>query len=696
MADQDALASSILRLLRNSGNRTFRAKEIARQLDIRDNKRFKRFMETLHALADDGKIVRKGTQFSYRSAPEEATGRLTVHPQGYGFVLVEGRATDLFVPPDAMKNALDGDTVEVKIQSPPGDQRPEAAVVRVVSRGRSQVVGTFKLRGKSGVVKPDEPRFRYDVFVGPEGIGAAKDGDKVIVSLDQFEKGEIMPSGRILQVLGHSDDPEVRVLALALALDVRSDFPEEALAESEALPDTIADEEIKRRLDLRQSRIFTIDPVDAKDFDDAIHVTPLENGDVEVGVHIADVSHYVRPGTALDAEAYARGTSVYLVDRVIPMLPEKLSNRVCSLAPHEDSLTYSCIMRVGPDGTLRSWKIAETVIHSHARFSYEEAQTILEGQAEHEYAGDLRRAAALAATLTKKRMAEGSIDFDLPEVRIVLHEEGHATGVYRKERMASHRLIEEFMLLANRAVALESQKRPMMYRIHEPPDAERIQALAEYVRAFGLKLPLTEGNVTSHDLNRLLNEVQGTPESIVVTSAALRSMSKAKYSPHNAGHYGLGFSHYTHFTSPIRRYPDLIVHRLTKQYLAGGPDAEMEKLESQGLHLSEREKAATEAERESVKLKQIEYLQGHVGDVFEGVVSGVAKFGIFVEISDVLVEGLLHVRDLRDDRYEYDERRYTLVGKHHGRRFRPGDTLRVSVAAANPETRTVDLLLAEG
>ncbi len=696
MNDSDPLSAEVLQFLSGHKGRLFRAKDLARQMGIGgDNRRFKRLMNALHTLADEGSVARKNGQFGYRGARETRLGRLTVHPQGYGFVMVEGQENDLFVPPDSMKNALDGDTVEVNARPPQRDGRQEAEVVRVVERGRTQTVGTFKLRGKSGVVKPDEPRLRYDIFVDRENVGAAQDGDKVIVSLDSFEPGAVQPSGHILQVLGSAADPAVRVLALALALDIRSDFPADAEAESESLSERIPRKEIARRLDLRKSRIFTIDPVDAKDFDDAIHVTALEGGDVEVGVHIADVGHYVAPGGPLDKEAYARGTSVYLVDRVIPMLPEKLSNRVCSLVPHEDRLTYSCIMRVGADGTLRSWRIAETVIHSHARFSYEEAQAVLDGQAGHEYADDLRQAAALAAILTRRRMAEGSIDFDLPEVRIALNENGHATGVYRKERLASHRLIEEFMLLANRAVALEGQKRPFLYRIHEPPDAERIQTLADYVRAFGLKLPLTNGNVTSSDLNALLEKAQGLPEGVIVTSAALRSMSKARYSPHNVGHYGLGFSHYAHFTSPIRRYPDLIVHRLLKTYLAGGRDAAVETLEAQGVHLSEREKAATEAERESVKLKQIEYLRDHLGTTFQGVVSGVAKFGVFVELSEVLVEGLVHVRDLTDDHYVYDEKRYALVGRRRGHRYRAGDTLRVTVAAANPETRTVELVLAD-
>ncbi|HMB93599.1 MAG TPA: VacB/RNase II family 3'-5' exoribonuclease, partial [Rhodothermales bacterium] len=424
------------------------------------------------------------------------------------------------------------------------------------------------------------------------------------------------------------------------------------------------------------------------------------NGNYEVGVHIADVSYYVERGTTIDQEAYERGTSVYLVDRVIPMLPEKLSNKVCSLRPHEDKLTYSCIMEVSPRGAVKGYQIRETVIHSKQRLTYDDAQNMIQGgYPDNPVASDVVTAARLGRMLTKKRMRQGSVDFDLPEIRVILDEDGNPKEIVRKERMEANRLIEEFMLLANRTVAkhITAQKnaKPFVYRIHDKPDGDRIRQLAEYVKAFGYNLKLTDGNATSTDLNNFLSHIKATPEAFVIENAALRSMSKAVYSTENIGHYGLGFKYYSHFTSPIRRYPDLMAHRLLKRYATGGSAANEEQLKAACDHCSERERVAVEAERESVKLKQVEYIRQHLGEQFSGVVTGVTKFGIFVELSDVLVEGMVHVRDLDDDYYVYDERTYSLVGDYTGKSYRPGDRVDVVVAGANPETRKIDLTLVD-
>ena len=702
------LKRQILSFLRDHGDRAFRHKEIAKALNVKDNQRYRLFRDVLEELDDADLVTKvKGGRYQHKKArPRNVVeGTLTVNPGGFGFVDVEGMDEDVFVPQNRMKTALDGDRVRVELAAPvrgrrDGENRREGEVLEVIERGRAQTVGTFDRMGYFAFVKPDDPRLTRDIYVPKEDFNGAKEGDKVVVSIDAFDDPKASPEGRVLEVLGPASDPRVAVLAVAIAHGAPSDFPEAVERAAAEIPVAIPEAEVARRLDLRDRRVFTIDPADAKDFDDAVHIARLDSGDYELGVHIADVSHYVEAGTPLDEEAYARGTSTYLVDRVIPMLPEKLSNGVCSLRPREDKLTFSCLMTVTPRGVVKDYRIAETVIHSQQRFTYEEAQQIIDGGTQdHPLRDDVLLAARLARTLTKKRMSAGSIDFDLPEVRVVLDGEGRPVEVVRKERQEANRLIEEFMLLANRTVAEEvgkRQKKPFVYRVHDVPNADKMKQLAEYVRAFGYPLSLHEGTVDRKDLNQLLQHVKGTAEEPVIETAAVQAMAKAVYSPHNIGHFGLGFAYYAHFTSPIRRYPDLIAHRLLKRYAAGGPEADVKTLEVQCKHCSDRERAAAEAERESVKLKQVEYVAQHLGESFDGVVVGVTNFGVFVEMSALLTEGLVHVRDMDDDYWEYDARQYALVGAHTRRVIRLGDPVRVQVAAAHVETRKVDLLFVDG
>ena len=700
--DRHRIRREILSLLKSDSRQPLRPKEIARRLGYTDNRMYQAYRDVLAEMEEQQMISRvKGGRYAFKPRRTQLEGVLRMNRNGFGFVDVEGREEDIYIRQANTGTALDGDVVVVALAAPtPGENRREGEVIDVVKRARTQTVGTFRKHGRFAFVEPDDTRIVHDVYVDSDDYAGAEEGDKVVVSIDRFPDRRASPEGRVLQVLGPSSDPSVRVLSLALSMDVRAGFPEEAVLEANAVAETIPEEEIRRRLDLREKQVFTVDPVDANDFDDAIHIEELPNGNVELGVHIADVSYYVTPGTALDEEAYERGTSVYLVDRVIPMLPEKLSNRVCSLRPNEEKLTYSCIMEVTPRGKVERYEIRESVIRSVQRFAYEEVQELIDQRSRrHPLAEPVRWAARLARTLMKKRMREGSVDFDLPEVRVVLDDDGTVVEVKRRERKEANRLIEEFMLLANRTVAQEIQRRrtppPFVYRVHDRPDAERIQQLAEYVRAFGYSLRLKGGNVESSDLNALLERVKGAPEAPVIEEAALRAMAKARYQVENIGHYGLAFTHYTHFTSPIRRYPDLMAHRLLKRYLSGGEPVDPTDLQDRCEHCSEREKAATEAERESIKLKQVEYMQQHVGAEFSGVVSGVTKFGVFVEMEDVLVEGLVHVRNLDDDYYEYDERSYRLVGKYSGKTYRLGDTVRVQVAAANVERREIDLIFVD-
>ncbi len=696
---------AILSMLRNNADRAYRPKELAKLLDLRDYEAYQRFWEVLAELEHQHLVARvKGGRYTYERRPYRVEGILRVHPQGYGFVEIEGQEDeDIYISEAHMGTALDGDRVLVGLAAPArGDRRREGEVLKVLERRRKQAVGTFYPRGAFALVVPDDPRLTHDIYVPREAFNGARTGDKVVVSIDRFDDPKASPEGRVLEALGPASDPRVQVLALALSKDVRTGFPEAVLKEAERIPDTIPEREYRRRLDLRDREVFTIDPSDAKDFDDALHLRRLPNGHIEVGVHIADVSYYVQPGSALDEEAYQRGTSVYLVDRVIPMLPEKLSNQVCSLRSGEDKLTYSVLMELTPSAQVVHYQIRETVTHSRQRFTYEEAQAIIDG-ADHPLAESIRLAHKLAQKLRSDRMEAGAIDFDLPEVKVELDEAGHPVRIYRKERLAAHQLIEEFMLLANRLVAETIGNRteapPFVYRIHDRPDAEKIRQLAQYVRVFGYHLALTEeGTVSSKALNELLQHVKGSPEEPVIEEAALRAMAKARYATQNIGHYGLAFDFYTHFTSPIRRYPDLMVHRLLKQYLKQTKKAaavDVDELEARCRHCSERERAAEEAERDSVRLKQVQYMQQHVGEQFRGVISSVTNFGVFVELEDVLVEGLVHVRDMGDDYYEYDERRYTLRGLYTGKRYRPGDVVEVVVVRADPATRQIDLRFVE-
>ncbi len=696
------LKRAILDFLSDRSDKSYRSGDLAHALDIEDNDEYLRFEQVLNELRSHHAVALEGDKFTSRTASNEAIGHLAVKPQGFGFVTPRDGDEEFFIRESNMGTALDGDIVRVMLgaQARPNKLR-ECKVVEVIQRRRTQVVGTFHPHGTYGFVEPDDQRILQDVFVPKEAFGGAQKGEKVVVSIDSFEDRKASPEGQILRVLGSSEDPEVRVLSLAMSMNVKSDFPEAVLEEAAAIPTEIPQSEIDRRLDLRDKMIFTIDPDDAKDFDDAIHIERLDNGNYELGVHIADVSHYVEDDSAIDEEGFERATSVYLVDRTIPMLPEKLSNHVCSLRPHEDKLAFSCIMEVTPQGTVKDYAIRETVIHSKQRLTYDDAQTYIEGGHPGDpVASDVVQAARLGRTLTKKRMREGSIDFDLLEIKVILDDGGHPVDIVPKHREEANRLIEEFMLLANKTIARHIGEQgsngqkppPFVYRVHDTPDAEKIRELADYVQLFGHDLELTNGNARSKDLNDLIQAIKDQPEEDVIERAALRAMSKAEYATENLGHYGLGFDYYTHFTSPIRRYPDLIVHRLLKQYAAGGSRADLGTLQNQCEHCSEQERSAVEAERESVKLKQVEYVQEHVGDEFDGVVSGVTKFGVFVEMTDLLVEGLVHVSDMDDDYYTYDESTFTMSGRNSGKTYRPGDEVRVQIVKANPEKREVDLL----
>lgn len=676
----------------------------------KDNKALK---STINSLYDRNLIVKKkggSIQLADNEASKKnaslVTGRLDISRHGTGYLIAEGYEEDIRIKPKNLGTALPDDIVKVNTFAKKGrGKRLEGKVVEIKERGRQIYVGTFKKRGKNNyLIQADEQSAQTDFFILSEHINGAHDGDKVIFELIDWVHPRSLPEARVTQVLGREGTNDANLLSILAENQIKAPFPDEVEQYAHAIDYDIPVGELERRTDLREATIFTIDPDDAKDFDDAISIKMLENGNYYLGVHIADVTHYMPRNSILDEEAQKRGTSVYLVDRVIPMLPEKLSNGVCSLRPEEDKLAFSCFMEIAPNGTLVDHSIEQTVIHSKKRFTYTQAQEVIDGK-DSPFATPVQMAAKLAHTLIDKRFREGSINFDTPEPKFVLDANGKPIDVVLKERLFAHRLIEECMLMANQTVALHVKKLrershkkkskdlfPFFYRVHDQPDLEKLQNIQETVKPLGIQFKVNK-KISSKAINVLLQEVEGTSLELTVTDLLLRAMAKAEYSPDNLGHFGLGFSNYAHFTSPIRRYPDVIVHRLLKSYDAGKPGYKYDALKKLGAHCSERERAAIDAERDSVKLKQVEYLSDHLGDTFEGVVSGVIENGIFVDLKDIHCEGMVRVSDLKDDYYIYDEQQHCLRGRSNGKKYQLGTELKVKVVRTDMEQRHIDLAL---
>lgn len=707
------LKENILKLFGRYPGRVFKTKEVARELSITDHEVYQALRNALTELHAERRIRRlPGKRFGSAIQTERLVGRLSVTKYG-GYVRDNAGEVEVFVPSRFLGIALDGDLVAVSLFAKPSSskqrgrrqeegKKPEGEIVEVLERGRNVIVGRLEKSRNFYFIVPDDSRIPRDIYVAKQSLHGARVGEKVVVALERWESAHLNPEGRVVEVLGRAGDAKVEVMSVARAFDLRLEFPQEVMKETKEIPGTIPAEESRRRLDLRELVCFTIDPEDAKDFDDAVSLEPLKDGEYRLGVHIADVSYYVREGSALDLEAFRRGTSVYLVDQVVPMLPDRLSSDLCSLKPHLDRLSYSVFMTVTARGVAKDYEIRESVIRSKRRFTYEEVQKILD-TSRGEFVEDLKRMHELSETLTKKRMQEGSIDFETPEVKIHLGPDGKPVEIVRKARLASHRLIEEFMLLANRTVAQhiglyrkEDTIRPFIYRVHDTPAPSKIRDLSTFVAQFGHSLNVN-GGVTSKALQKLLVTVRGTLEEDVINEVAIRSMAKAIYSERNIGHYGLAFKYYTHFTSPIRRYPDLVVHRLLKEYSRGMKHHRRveweEELPEICDHSSGMERLAMEAERESVKVMQVEYMKRHLGDEFQAIISGVTNFGLFVEIHEILVQALVRVRDMDDDYYIFDEKNYSLIGRHHGRRYRLGDKVRVQVISIDPEEREIDCIL---
>jgi len=668
-------------------------------------KNSRHFENALSNLIQSGRVRKDqdGLKITTQKGSNIVTGELRITRGGFGFVREPNRKIDIFINRDHLNTAFDRDIVEVKLYARHRGKNQEGFVTRIVERKRTRFVGTFHKTKFYGFMVPDDSKIYRDFFIPEEGWQNVKDGQKILVSLEKWDTDHLNPEGKILEIIGFPGEPGVDVASVAYSFSLAIKFSEDVEAEAETLLKNPDNTEIQNRLDLRDHDIFTIDPPDAKDFDDAVSLKKLENGHYQLGVHIADVSYYVKKDSIIDKEAFNRGTSVYLVDRVIPMLPESLSNELCSLQPEKDKMTYSCLMEVTEEGDVADYRIEPSVIKSKRRFSYEEVQYIIDEKKEDPLYSKLSEMMKFSKILTKKRFREGGIDFETPEVDILLDAKGLPVKIVRKERLDSHRLIEEFMLLANKTVASHieklisrEKKPPFIYRIHQKPDEEKMKSFFDFLHALGVKFQPVK-QVTSIYLQKLLKSIKGTKEEFVIEEVALRSMMKAEYSTDNIGHFGLGFKNYTHFTSPIRRYPDLIVHRLLRAYENNGRQSVKEDILKYLKKVCEKsnsmERIALEAERESVKKKQVEYISTKIGEEFRGVISGVMSFGIFVELMDTLVEGLVHIKDLDDDYYIYDERTYTLTGRDTDRILRLGDEVRIKVARVNQEEGKVDFTL---
>ena len=700
----------ILKVLSANRNKSLNYKQIAAELKITDFAQRQLINVILEELKNNGSVIEpERGKFKIKSVEIYITGKVDMTSTGSAYIVSDDTEKDVVVSPKKTLNAMHGDIVKVRV-FPQGKGKQEGEIVEVLERNKTEFVGTIQVSPKFAFLVPSNNKIHVDIYIPIEKLNGAKDGQKAIARIVEWPKNGVNPIGEIKSVLGDVGENNTEMHAILAEYGLPYEFPKDVERAADLIPIIITEEEISKRRDFREITTFTIDPVDAKDFDDALSIQKLKNGNWEIGVHIADVSHYVKPDSMIDKEAISRATSVYLVDRVVPMLPEVLSNNVCSLRPNEEKLCFSSVFEMTDDAEVVAEWFGRTIINSDRRFTYEEAQLVIETE-EGDFKEEILTLDRLAKTLRSNRFKKGSIAFEKMEVKFHLDEVGNPTGVFFKVAKDSNQLIEDFMLLANRKVAefvgkkkqegkkqeqktTESQ-RPFVYRIHDKPNPDKLQNFSEFVAKFGYKLNVNNINTVADSMNNLLKEVNQKKESGMIEMLAIRTMAKAVYTTKNIGNYGLGFDYYTHFTSPIRRYPDVMVHRLLQHYLDGGKNPDIDKLEEQCKHSSEMEKLAADAERSSIKYKQVQYLTDKIGQEFDGVISGVTEWGIFVEIIENHCEGMVRLRELRDDAYYFDEDNYCLRGRKFGKVLTLGDTVRIEIKRADLVKKQLDFALVE-